>query len=99
VAKTIWVTKDGTKIRVRAMTDSHLLNTVAMLRRNAEAMMLREVMSMGAYAADRDGTIAADVVGDACAELGDMEHDEYLEGTVPAFAAMLNEIERRGLHG
>lgn len=35
--KTIWVTREGERIPVRDMTDSHLHNTITMLRRQSPA--------------------------------------------------------------
>lgn len=44
----MWTTRDGTKVRIRDMTDSHLLNTIRMLDRFASAQ--RQVALIEAYA-------------------------------------------------
>lgn len=39
---TIWVARDGQRVKVTAMTDSHLRNTIAMLRRSIDPTELGE---------------------------------------------------------
>lgn len=39
----IWVTKDGRRIAIPNMSDSHLLNTIALLRRHEERAKMRQL--------------------------------------------------------
>ena len=91
-----WRMRDGTTIPVRKMEDSHLVNTIAYLRRNQERLRLRYVMQMGAYAENApDG--AALAVEQAIDEITEAEPEEVLESCVAAFPALRAEAKRRRL--
>lgn len=94
---TNWVTRDGQRIPVRKMSDSHLLNTIAYLRRVAEARRVSELFSVGGYLASHPPDGAYDAASQAEVELEDMDTDDYLEATCPTFPAMVAEAEKRKL--
>lgn len=94
-----WTTRDGRVIRIAEMGDSHLLNTVALLRRRnhagVRARAWRTALRAASYA-----TTAPDGAADAAMECahaclrGDCD-DEILAEELPEFAALLEEARRR----
>ena len=80
-----WTTKDGTEIAISKMKDSHLLNTIAMLERNADKGVTR-VVSMG-YCGDDDFETG---------EIQVLEGDEYLD-SIEEYSWLVDEAKNRGL--
>jgi hypothetical protein len=95
--KTVWVTRSGQQIKVRDMTNSHLINTVRYLRRAVHIQLMQEVISLGAYLETNlpDGAYSAAL--NAENDLLDMDGDDYLEMEIPTWPALLAEAKRRGL--
>lgn len=90
-----WTTKDGRKIRICDMTDSHLLNTVAMLERYQKAAE--------SYAISSGHQALSTLRGEMAVDLVERELD-YIEAyglepceVHPLFADLLIEKERRNL--
>lgn len=97
MSETTWTTRDGRTIPIRDMSDSHLRNTLAFLRRNVEHYRNVEAMRAWAYAEYApDG--AADAAEQAAYDVLDvMEDDEVLSMCVPEYTALVKEAQRRGL--
>lgn len=95
--KTTWVTKDGERIPVREMSDSHLVNTIQYLRRNAQIQLMESTLAIGQYLSDDppDGAWLAATAAEH--DLNGMDADEFALEAYPTFAAMLKEAEQRGL--
>ena len=95
--KTIWETRDGQRIRVRDMDDSHLVNTVRYLRRRFEKLAEFEALRMMLGPRPR-GDIAQMAFDQEIDHLLDpWTVDQLLEDRVVTWPALLAELERRGL--
>jgi hypothetical protein len=92
--KRVWVQRDGTPIRVKDMTTSHLENTVAMLRRAAPNIYDREVISTYIYATPPGGDMAMDMFDREFDAALERDPWDWLKRT-PLVKAMRKEIKRR----
>jgi len=69
-----WATKEGVLIRIRAMSDRHIQNSMALLERKARNKAILEGFAAGLYAETApDG--AADAADEVSRELFEMAHD------------------------
>lgn len=90
----VWVTKDGRKIPIKKMTNSHLLNTIRFLDRNFERM--REARFL-------EACLAEDWFNGEMAQLScEQEQDRLDRATGPddldsRYEEMIDEAERRNL--
>jgi len=99
--KTIWITKDGRKIKVKDMEDSHLVNTIKMLIRKykRELIHLRSNITfptfqgeMAQFYAERD----YDYLTDLCLD-NSYDIEELIEQSLPVWEKLVNEAEKRNL--
>ena len=92
-----WRTRDGREILIAEMGDAHLVNTIKLLRRRADAFRMAGAVQMWAYAEDApDGAAAAAEMG-AEHLLEWADDDEVVAEFVPSFPVLLKEAERRGI--
>lgn len=96
-SKYVWTTKDGTQIRVRKMTDSHLVNAIRFLRRNAEVAQQHDISNAESLASMLSGEIASDDCDAFVDHLKNQHPAEWLDEHVPQYSTMLREARRRKL--
>jgi hypothetical protein len=83
-----WVTYDGRRIPVSMMEDSHVVNTVKLLRRTASRAKLAEAFSM--LAGPRpSGDMASLAFEQGLEELAMMSNDQFLYHFCPPFRALM----------
>lgn len=91
----IWTTKDGTKIPIKEMTDSHLVNTLKLLHRTAKASVERFVTAGNPF----HGEMASDDFDRAqSAALEDpVDAIEHHLRSIPQFEHLETEALKRNL--
>jgi hypothetical protein len=95
--KAIWTTQDGMHIDIEDMSDAHIVNTIDMLRRNADSNY--ESILLDAYCAAEafHGEIAQDCAFAAINELEDADPDDVLEQD-DCYKALCKEAKKRGIY-
>jgi hypothetical protein len=91
----MWESRDGKRIRVCSMPDSHLLNAILYVERNAYLLQANELVGLMSYV-DRAPDSAADTAGNALAEVEEETPEEFLVRYMP-YRKLYNEARRRRL--
>lgn len=92
----MWTMRDGTKIPVTEMTDSHLANAIALCERNAESFRQSAIHSGYQMLSMLQGEQAIYSVESELDRLEEGEFDLYEESE--SYAALIDEQERRTLN-
>lgn len=90
-----WTTRGGEVIPVAQMGDQHLINTLRLLERHAEARYEHDLTIL--ICADPGGEMAQDAVAHELATLEAMTPLEYLAQRAPVYKALVWHARRRGL--
>lgn len=88
----VWTTRDKRKVKVKDMTDSHLVNTVRWLRRNEPALL---TLVLVRDCPPEDGPSEHDIVMIMEVAQG-MKRGAFIND-LPICVAMMEEARRRGL--
>ena len=94
----LWTMRNKSRIRICDMEDSHLLNTIRYLERQAENKRQVDIDGNYRFLDTLNGEMAQMCVEQTINHLGSDEFDaveEYLSGTI--YEDMLDDAERRGL--
>ena len=90
----LWKTRDGTKIRICDMEDSHLQNTMKMLERNAHIKADKYLLLALDMEANTCGDVATLTAENAVKEACEDPWESYL---LDIYWNMQEEARRRGL--
>ena len=96
MSETTWTTRDGRTIPIRDMTDRHLRNTLAFLRRNVEQYRNAEALRAWAYSEYAPDGAAYAAEQAAHFVLDVMDDDDVLQECVPEYPALVKEAQCRG---
>lgn len=90
-----WTTKDGQKIPVDQLTDSHLRNIVNYLLRNSPALYQRDLMTGYHAIGFLQGEMALDLMNDELDYLEFEQDPEDYVTSLPIWSALRSEWEKR----
>jgi hypothetical protein len=91
-----WKTKDGQVLKIKDMTDSHLLNAINFLRRKAPEMKQFQITLLERMLSFMDGEMAIYDIENKIDRLEETGELELLEYNSP-YSTMLWHAKRRGL--
>jgi hypothetical protein len=89
-----WTQKDGTKIRIKDMTDKHLVNAVKMVLRMLEVEKEDLLCHFPSFSED---SMAQYIAEQDWNSLDEMDTTEYAETEYPIFNDLMDEIYKRNL--
>jgi hypothetical protein len=97
VPRGYWATKEGALLRIRAMSDQHILNSLAMLVRQSRRRAMLEALRAYRYA-ENAPEMAADAAEEAAQEMLEMPASPELAELVwPKYKELKAEAQKRGL--
>jgi hypothetical protein len=89
-----WTQKDGTKIRIKDMTDKHLVNAVKMVLRMSEVEKEDLLCHFPSFSEDSMAQYYAEQEWNS---LDEMDTTEHAEKAYPIFNDLMDEIYKRNL--
>ena len=89
----LWTQKDGVRIRICDMSDSHLVNTIRMLKRKGEMKKFQVDMEYLSFGRP-NGEMAQDAFDEECSHAWSCSWEDYMPKIFPN---MLKDIVRRAV--
>lgn len=93
----LWTTKNGTKLRICDMGDSHLVNAIKLCQRKAASELTEEIGAAYGVLAGLNGEMAQFYCEQDIARMEESHPDDFLE-SFPLFEKLCLEAERRGIN-
>lgn len=91
------MTKDGERILVKKMSDTHLLNTIRMLHRNAEKFLAAETSAAWSVLGTLNGEMAQFYCEQDIDRLEETTSEDFLYESVITYPELVREADRRKL--
>jgi len=95
----IWTCKDGTRVRICDMSDSHLDNTIALLERKAKVFLSTELGAAYHVLCTLSGEMATFCCEQDIDRMEETSPEEWLMDHNPLYEKLLAERERRQAAG
>lgn len=89
--RVIWTTRDGQRIPIGQMTDSHLTNTIAYIYRRAAQLQNEALVCYPCF----QGEMAQMYAEQEWDALNEMDSEDFAEDVCPQLPYLLAEQERR----
>ena len=88
----LWTCKDGTKVRIKDMSDRHLQNAAQLILRSASRARSHALLTYP----DFNGEMAQLLAEQEWDKLDAMTDEDFAESEMPIYKDLVEEIERRG---